>query len=288
MRPGEPSRTAQWVAFLRGVAHHERPALVADPLAVELLTGGARALLRLADAAPPVTRAVMTISDVTSGGRSRFMSVRTRVLDDVVREARLAGIDQVVLLGAGLDARAWRLPELAGAEVWEVDHPDTQAFKQARLGPRAPLARAVHFVGVDFERDDLAARLRATPYDPSRPALVVWEGVVMYLTSEAIDATLGVLRGLLAPGSRLAVSYSRTAAAADAWTRRALGVVVAAAGETFRHHEEPATMRRRLEAAGYAVLWDRGHPDWAPALLGRPAGWDIQRIVVATPDGARG
>lgn len=282
MRAGEPSRTAQWVAFLRGVAHHERPALVEDPVAAELLTGGARGLLRLADLVPPVTRAVVRTTDLASGGRSRFMSVRTRVLDDVVREAVALGIDQVVLLGAGLDARAWRLPELAGASVWEVDHPDTQAFKRQRLGPRAPLARAVHFVGVDFEADSLAERLGATPFDPTRPALVLWEGVVMYLPSEVIDATLGVLRGVLAPGSRLAISYSRTAAKADAWTRRAVGVVVAAAGETFRHHEEPSTMQARLASAGFEVVWDRGHPDWTPTLLGRRARWDIQRIVVAS------
>lgn len=281
MRPGEPSRTAQWVAVLRGIAHHERPAIADDPLAVELLTGGSRALVRLAGAVPPLTRAFLAALDALSGGRSRFMSVRTRVLDDVVREARAAGFEQVVLLGAGLDARAWRLGELAGATVWEVDHPDTQGFKRARLGERAPLAGAVHFVGVDFEKDALDARLAASGLRADVPTLLLWEGVVMYLPPEVIDATLRTLHPLLAPGSRLAISYSRTGHGSTAWTRRALGVVVGAAGETFRHHEEPAEMAARLDRSGYRVRWDRGHPDWAPALLGRPTRWDIQRIVVA-------
>ena len=280
MRPGEPSRTARWVAFLRGLAHHGRPALVHDPLAAELLGGTAGVVLTMADRAGPVTSALVAVLDAASGGRSRFMSIRTRVLDEVVASAVAEGIDQLVILGAGFDARAWRLDGLSACTVFEVDHPDTQAHKRARLGIRAPTAREVHFVGVDFEVDSLATRLVDAGFDSSRPAVVLWEGVVMYLPEAAIDATLQTLATLLASGSQLAISYSRTGAGATALTRRALGVVVGVAGEAFRHHEEPPAMAARVARAGFSVRWDEGHPDWVPRLLGRRQTWDIQRVVL--------
>lgn len=289
MRPGEPSRTAQWVAFARGLAEYEAPAITRDPLAIELLGAWYAGCLRAAALAPPLTRLVMRVGDVVTGGRSRFMAYRTRVLDDVVADAASQGINQLVILGAGLDARAWRLGDsIARMDVFEVDHPDTQAYKRERLGERQAQARSVVFVGVDFEKDTLDAKLLAAGFDARRPAVVLWEGVVMYLPAEAIDATLRTLRGLLAPGSRLAISYSRTGEGSGEWLRRALGVVVAAAGEVFRHHEEPAAMRARVEKAGFAVLWDEGHPDWAPRYCDRDQPWDVQRIVLAERAGEVG
>lgn len=280
MRQGEPSRTARWVALLRGLAHHERPLLAHDPLAGSLLGGSAGAVLAMADWGGPLTRGLVALMDHASGGRTRFMSIRTRVLDDVVRGAVAGGIDQLVILGAGLDARAWRLAELSGTTVFEVDHPDTQGHKRLRLGDRPCVAREVRFVGVDFEVDSLAARLIDAGFDRRRPAVVLWEGVVMYLPEAAIDATLATLAALLPPGSVVAISYSRSGTGRTALTRRAVGVVVGAAGEAFRHHEEPAAMAKRAERAGLSVVWDEGHPDWVPRLLGRRQAWDIQRIVL--------
>ena len=270
---------------MRGLAHHGRPALVHDPLAAPLLGGTAGAVLAMADRVGPLTRVLLAVLASASGGRSRFMSIRTRVLDDVVVGAVAEGIDQLVILGAGFDARAWRLGELSSCTVFEVDHPDTQAHKRQRLGDRAPLARDVRFVGVDFEVDSLATRLTEAGFDTSRPAVVLWEGVVMYLPEAAIDATLATLASLLSAGSQVAISYSRTGAGGTALTRRALGVVVGAAGEAFRHHEEPPAMAARVERAGFSVRWDEGHPDWVPRLLGQRQGWDIQRIVLSTNGG---
>ena len=281
MRPGEPSRTAQWVAFARGLGHHEVPSIHEDRVARALLGPPWSTMLAAADVDPPLARVMVGAGDRLSGGRTRFMSYRTRVLDDVVREGAAAGIRQVVLLGAGLDARAWRLGDaLADAVVFEVDHPDTQAFKRERLAGLPSVAREVRFVGVDFEKDALDAKLLAAGFDARLPATVLWEGVVMYLPSEAIDATLRILRGLLAAGSLLAISYSRSGSGRIELLRRSVAVVVAAAGEQFRHHEEPPAMRARVERAGFRWRWDEGHPDWAPRLTGRRTTWDIQRVVL--------
>lgn len=282
MRPGEASRTAQWVAFARGLGPYHRFPLVQDPLAVELLGGSLAALLRLAAAFPALARVLVHTGDVVTGGRTRFMCYRTRFLDDAVCAAAASGVDQLVILGAGLDARAWRLgPALARVTVFEVDHPDTQKLKRSRLEARTPHAAAVRFVGVDFAVDALDQRLLEAGFNRERPALVLWEGVVMYLEPAAIDATLGTLRGLLTAGSTVAISYSRTGSGRGALLRRVVGVVVAAAGERFRHHEEPTEMRERLGRAGFGVTVDEGHPDWVPRHEPRTTTWDIQRIVVA-------
>jgi methyltransferase (TIGR00027 family) len=224
---------------------------------------------------------VLAAADRLTAGRTRFMCFRTRVLDDAVRAAAAEGFDQLVILGAGLDARAWRLgAAVAGMSVFEVDHPDTQALKRTRMAERRPHAASVRFVGVDFEHDRLDERLLHAGFDPHRRALVLWEGVVMYLVPEAIDATLSTLHGVLPVGSRVAVSYSRTGTGRGRLLRQAVGLVVAAAGETFRHHEEPAAMAARAGRAGFAVTWDEGHPDWSPRYRQRAQPWDIQRIVM--------
>src|SRR5581483_10747158 len=105
--------------------------------------------------------------------------VRTRHFDAIVRDELAAGVEQVVVLGAGLDTRAYRFADaLAGRPVFEVDLPATQAWKRARL--EAALGRipdGVRYVGVDFLRDRLDERLAAAGFDRARRALFTWEGV---------------------------------------------------------------------------------------------------------------
>lgn len=283
MIPGEPSRTARWVAFARGLAHLEYRPVSEDRLAISLLSPPWSTMLRVAEAAPPLTMAALGTVDFFSRGRSRFMSFRTRVIDDAVTTAVAEGALQIVILGAGLDARAWRLPATAGCTVFEVDHPDTQGYKRDRIGERAPLAAEVRYVPVDFERDSLSERLAASGFNASQKSVVIWEGVVMYLPSEAVDATLSTLRSLLADGSHLVLSYSRRGARFTAAEREVVGLIVGAAGEKFRLQEEPNEMAERLARAGFGVDWDEGHPDWAPRLLQREQPWDLQRILVARP-----
>jgi methyltransferase (TIGR00027 family) len=152
-----------------------------------------------------VRRAVEVLYNRVAGPGPRASAVaRTRLIDDLVTDAR-SWIGQLVILGAGFDARAYRLPGLAEVTVFEVDHPVTQQAKREVLGrvlagivDGDPLAWHVRFVPVDFERDDLARALRAAGYRDSAPSLFVWEGVTSYLTPAAVDQTLGAVRGLAA------------------------------------------------------------------------------------------
>src|SRR5262249_46565830 len=105
--------------------------------------------------------------------QSQIMPARTIAVDEAVREARSP---QLVILGAGLDGRAWRMRELAETTVFEVDHPDTQREKRSRIGTLAQAARDVRFVPVDFTRDSLDEALAAAGHDPARPTTWIWEG----------------------------------------------------------------------------------------------------------------
>ncbi len=124
------------------------------------------------------------------------------------------GVRQVVILGAGYDTRAARLP-YSGVRYFEVDHPDTQAAKRARLAtlPGYPVDAAI-YAPCDFEREDPVERLRAAGLSTSEPTLVIWEGVVPYLSEAAVRATAtSMARGLDArslvafdiPGKNLAL-----------------------------------------------------------------------------------
>jgi methyltransferase (TIGR00027 family) len=119
-----------------------------------------------------------------------WLALRVAYLDRLVGLAvDRCSIRQVVILGAGYDTRAARLPR-AGVTFFEVDHPATQAAKRERLASLAgyPVDNA-RYVTCNFEREDPIERLVATGFELGQPALVIWEGVVMYLTEGAVRAT---------------------------------------------------------------------------------------------------
>lgn len=139
--------------------------------------------------------------------------VRTRAIDDLVRDAIRGGARQLVLLGAGLDSRGCRLDEAGKIAVFEVDHPATQRVKKERLHAFAgTLPTNIRYVAVDFERDALEAKLIESSYDPGVRAVVVWEGVIDYLTESAVKSTLAALARLLAPSSLLIFTYTHKGA----------------------------------------------------------------------------
>lgn len=182
--------------------------------------------------------------------QSRMMVARTVAIDDAMREV---GHRQVVILGAGLDGRAWRMPELADATVFEVDHPDTQREKRARVGALTQAAREVKFVAVDFARDDLGRALEAAGHDPSLPTTWIWEGVVMYLEQKDIESTLRVVQARSAPRSRIVVVYHSPAA-----MLMIVGFVVKRVGEPLKSAFTSDAMRALLARFGLSVVRDRG------------------------------
>lgn len=188
-----------------------------------------------------------------------LMAPRTVAIDDAVRRQ---GGAQVVVLGAGLDARAWRMGELAATTVFEVDHPASQADKLRRVAGRMPVARRVVPVAVDLADDPLAPALEAAGFDASTATTWVWEGVVPYLTPDAVHATVGQLAALSAPGSLLVVSYQARSLTAGAMRRivravsRLSGQDDPMAGEPWRSTWSPASLREMLADNAFRLTSD--------------------------------
>ncbi|QHC29190.1 class I SAM-dependent methyltransferase [Streptomyces sp. HF10] len=255
------SRTA--VLVCQGRAAADGRAAVgrfADPVAVRLLRAEERARVDEVRAGTPPQgwRARTAYESVRAC--AEVVGPRTVAIDEALR-ARATG--QLVILGAGLDTRAWRLPELARTDVWEVDHPASQRDKRARLaeaGPGLPTAaRSVRFTPVDFAVDDLGAALDAAGHDPSAPTAWLWEGVVPYLTRDQVRATLTALTARTAPGSTLVVNYQTPSpkATAGRLLARLLGHS-ATAGEPWRSLWTPERMAALLTEYGLHVISDDG------------------------------
>jgi methyltransferase (TIGR00027 family) len=128
---------------------------------------------------------------------------------DRVLERSLPGIPQFVLLGAGFDTRAYRLPASWNGRAFEVDAPRTQQVKRQILARSGVESTGVTFVPADFETDDWMARLVEAGFDPGRPALFLWEGVIIYLDREAVEATLRKIAATAA-GSLVTFDYFTT------------------------------------------------------------------------------
>jgi methyltransferase (TIGR00027 family) len=126
-------------------------------------------------------------------GAYAYEIARAKFIDEIVLGEASGGLDEMILLGAGLDSRPYRMAEqLRGVRVIEVDHPASLSSKRARL--RRLLGQEpdhVTFLGVDFTRDDLAAALEAAGHDRSARTLFVWSGVSPYLPEEAVAEVLG-------------------------------------------------------------------------------------------------
>jgi methyltransferase (TIGR00027 family) len=125
---------------------------------------------------------------------------------DAALERHRASVDQLVVLGAGLDTRCYRLPADCTLACFEVDAPVTQRFKREMLRRAGVDARRVTFVAADFERDDWLERLVAAGFEPGRPSFFLWESVTMYLDRAAVERTLGAIAGT-AKGSVVAFDY---------------------------------------------------------------------------------
>jgi len=194
---------------LSAIEHQEPPdrRLVDDDLAVSFLPKPLRALVR-ATRFRLVRRAVIAASERSGPGLWANLACRKSYIDDNLAES-LPGVDAVVILGAGLDTRPYRLARHGDVPVFEVDLPVNIARKRAvvsRVFGAVP--PSVRLVSVDFERDDLMATLASYGYRVDSPTFFIWEGVTQYLTADAVRATFDQL-AQAASGSKLDFTYVR-------------------------------------------------------------------------------
>jgi methyltransferase (TIGR00027 family) len=208
MRAGQPSRTARQNALFRALEACRGPSdrVANDPLAVRFLTPEFRVLAATARM-PPARRLIESVIDhrwpCVRGG----VVARTRLIDERV-VAALPGVEEVLILGAGFDTRAYRLVRLREVAVFEVDHPATQEAKRRVLRRACGRIPAnVTFVPTVFGTDEPARELAGHGFVTGAPTLVLWEGVTNYLDSASVDATFRFLAAAIAPGSPVLFTY---------------------------------------------------------------------------------
>jgi methyltransferase (TIGR00027 family) len=168
------------------------------------------------------------------------------------------GVRQYVILGAGLDTFAFRKPEMLNKlQVFEVDQPATQADKRRRIaaaGWKEP--DALHWVPVDFAKQNLAAAIKDSPYDPSTLTFFSWLGVTYYLTRDDVLETLRALAGLAPPGSSIVFDYHEADAfdpvRAGKIVRRVMEIVKTA-GEPMKTGFDPAALTAILSELGWRL-----------------------------------
>ncbi|RCS61179.1 class I SAM-dependent methyltransferase [Microbacterium sp. JB110] len=198
------------------------------------------------------------LPDKSRGKRGTIVG-RARLTEDLVEQAASRGVDQYVILGAGLDTYAQRHPDAGSTmTIFEIDQPETQAWKRSRLielGYGIP--EWLRLVPVDFEaNDNWWDRLQAAGFDASRPAVVSWLGVTMYLTQQATTATLERLASL-PPGSTLIVTFFRPLedlAAEDVVIRRASREGARRAGTPFIGFYTPDQIVDLAQQAGFGAV----------------------------------
>jgi methyltransferase (TIGR00027 family) len=252
-----PSRTAEGAAALR-VWHglmDDPPYLVDDRAVRDLLSPSMRALLQ----APVWLRAALRFQERLRPEWAALrgqVAVRARFSDDALEAALGRGCQQVLVLGAGLDTTALRYQQrLQAATVFEVDHPGTQDWKQARLP--ADLDDRVRFVGVDFERDALDEALLESGVRRNQPVFVSWLGGSYYLKPEAFKRTLAALSRIAAPGSEFVLDYWVPGNALPLNARMLLAatrVMVACHQEPLQGLREPADFASEVAAAGWILV----------------------------------
>ena len=216
-----PSRTAEWMCLARAL-EQRRPVeqrIVDDPLAANFLGPFSRSAR--------VWGRSWLASNLFPATLLHYVLVRQRFTDDHLAGALATGVRQLVVVGAGYDTRAWRFADRLDV-AFEVDHPATAGRKERLLETLDLPEVDRRAIAADLASADLGAVLRDAGFDGARPTFFAWEGVTMYLSRDAVLQTLRTIRGLMAPGSALALDlwwHSQETGAAGALWRAAPGLL---------------------------------------------------------------
>ena len=263
MREGRPAVTARRVAAYR-LGFERLAAGFGDPSADERLAADVAG----AETFEPGERML------------RYLRARTAFFDRVVRNAIERGVTQLLVVGAGYDGRSLRYAR-AGVRWFELDHPDTQSDKLARLDRLGIAVGPITFVGADLRDAGLARSLLAAGFEAGAPAQIICEGVAVYLDPGVLEGLLNELRAVATPGTRLALSASVSLPAGDQGARERFAASVEAAGEPARNtltaqsagellsraRWQAVEVPDRLKRLGFLVTV----PIWRPALPPAPA-----------------
>lgn len=254
LQTGAPSQSAQRVAIARAVHQLlDEPLVFDDPLALPILGPDTERLVR---------DDPFQFNDLGARSMRAAIVARSRLVEDELQRAVRAGVTQYVVLGAGLDTFSLRNPYRdAGLRTYEVDHPATQRSKQAMLRQASiSVPESAIFVGVDFEKDALAEKLREAGFRADRPACLSWLGVTVYLEAAAVMQTLAFVAGL-PKGSSIVFDYrvrSELLNPMEQMMERFSANMFTAMGEPWKSSFDPAELQRQLGAMGFTDIENLG------------------------------
>jgi methyltransferase (TIGR00027 family) len=260
MAPAEVGPKPSAVTVARQRAAHQlldRPLVLDDPVALTILGSDEEQSLR---------DNLDKFNHPMSMGMRSSVVIRSRLADDLWEDAIERGTRQYVVLGAGLDTSAYRRPNAPG-QLFEVDLPDMQQWKQARLRETGiAIPASLRFAPVDFESVDLAQGLARAGFDASAPAIFSWLGVTMYLDEAAVVDTLRFIAGR-PKGSTVLFEFAMPLSSLPPMMRIAMEQLTAQfaeRGEPWKSFFEPATLEDMLSTLGFSHC----HV-WTPEELNR-------------------
>jgi methyltransferase (TIGR00027 family) len=204
-----PSATAQWTALARALELNRPPAeqIVTDRFAPAFLDGMHRRALGTLRLGLPL---VQLAERHELAGIAAFVLLRHRFIDEHLAAALADGAEQVIVLGAGYDSRAYRFAEqLQGRPVHEVDLAPLSRRKGGIVATHPELfgGNTIRRIEIDFRAQSLAERLLDAGFTVGARTFVVWEGVSMYLTAAAVGSAMDTLRDVCGAGSTLAMDF---------------------------------------------------------------------------------
>ena len=291
MKVKEASRTAEFNALFRALESSRRPRrkrLFEDPLAPAFLGRKGRKFLRLSRI-PLIGRIVPLYIDRKWPGVRASAVGRTCWIDEYLRAALQSGINQVVILGAGYDCRAYRLPGIERTHIFELDQPSTLAEKKKCLTfIFGALPVHVTFVEVDFNQQELSTVLKSSGFDQSTPTFFLLEGVFHYLTAEAVDATLRSIASVVSPGSQLIFTYIHQGLLEGSVLFGDMGHVpttLQESDETWTFGFLPEKLFNYLSERGFFLVTDVGSTEYRAQYMGSSSrhmkGFEFYRVALA-------
>jgi len=206
MKKEKSSETAMQMALSRAIESlkTEEERICYDPLAKDFLTLKYKILIQN----KLLRNSVVKIIDQLFIGHHYYVIARTRYIDDFLQECFANEIQQVVIMGAGFDSRAYRFDDLKEIKVFEVDHPATMAIKKEKIQKElGSLPNHVVYVPIDFLKERLSDKLVQCGYSGNLKSLFIWEGTTPYLIPESVDETLAFVSSNSGKDSSIIFDY---------------------------------------------------------------------------------
>lgn len=208
MEKEKPSKSAEQVTLSRYIESlkPEKERLCYDPYAKEFITTKLYSLLPRSGILRYFTANVLM--EFLVRGHNYYVIMRTRYIDDYVNKCVNDGIQQMVIMGAGYDTRAYRFEKIKNIPVFEIDYPTTQEVKKAIIKKIfGSLPENVVYIPIDFIKEKLIDVLFANKYKPGLKTLFIWEGTTPYITAESVDKTLSFVASYSGKGSSIIFDY---------------------------------------------------------------------------------